>query len=49
MKRVEIFVNTVKVLINILNGALKIFLLFTSELGCSKSVKRVIFGVLSIK
>jgi len=49
MKRIETFIDTIEAFIDILNGALEVCLLFNSELRYSKSMRGVIFSILSVK
>jgi len=46
IKRIEAIPNTIKMLINVLDGALKVGLLFHSEFGSSGSIKGLILRVL---
>jgi len=49
MKRIETFIDIIKAFIDILNRALEVCLLFNGELRYSKSMKGVIFSILSVK
>ena len=49
VKGVEAFVDIIEAFVNIFDGAFEIHLLFDSELGYCKSVRRMILSMLSIE